>query len=378
MRAGSPPGVLPAYRALVRDGTWRRDPAQERAAGTLQALSDRLARQAPPKRRGWAERLGFRRRPEENVRRGLYLFGAVGRGKSALMDLFFDGAPVARKRRVHFHAFMLDAHARIHAHRQRIREGKARADPIPPVADDIAAEAVLLCFDEFQVHDPADAMILGRLFSGLFDRGVTVVATSNRAPDDLYRGGLNRELFLPFIDLLESRVEVLALDGARDHRLARLKTMPVYFSPLDGDTDAKLDEAFAGLANGAPAAPQVLEAQGRTIAVPAAAAGIARFAFDDLCRQPLGAADYIEIARQFHTVFLAGVPVMEARRRNEARRFVNLIDVLYDHGVNLICSAEGPPDRLYVEGDGAFEFRRAASRLMEMQSEAYLAAEHRA
>ena len=376
MRDRSRPGVLPAYRALVRDGTWRRDPAQERAAGKLQTLSDRLARHAPPKRGSWAERLRFRRR--ENVRRGFYVFGAVGRGKSALMDLFFDGAPVERKRRVHFHAFMLDVHARVHAHRQRIKEGKAKADPIPPVADDIAAEAMLLCFDEFQVHDPADAMILSRLFSGLFDRGVTVVATSNRAPDDLYPGGLNRELFLPFIDLLKSRVEILALDGARDHRLARLKTMPVYFSPLDGDTDARLDEAFAGLVNGAPALPHVLEAQGRTITVPAAAAGVARFAFDDLCRRPLGAADYIEIARQFHTVFLSGVPVMEARHRNEAKRFVNLIDVLYDHGVNLICSAEGPPDRLYVEGDGAFEFRRAASRLVEMQSEAYLAAEHRA
>ncbi len=367
---------MASYRALIRDGAWTRDPAQEPAIETLQGLSDRLARRVPPKRRTWAERLGFRRR--EDARRGLYMFGGVGRGKSALMDLFFDGAPVDRKRRVHFHAFMLDVHARIHAQRRRIREGGARADPIPPVAADIADEAGLLCFDEFQVHDPADAMILSRLFSGLLDRGVTVVATSNRAPDDLYEGGLNRELFLPFIDLLKSRVEVLALDGARDYRLARLKTMPVYFSPLDGDTEAKLGKAFATLADGAAAAPQTLEVQGRTVTVPLAVAGIARFTFDGLCRRPLGAADYIEIARQFHTVFLSDIPVMEAEHRNEARRFVNLIDVLYDHGVNLICSAGGAPDRLYPEGDGTFEFARAASRLMEMQSEAYLSSEHRA
>lgn len=376
MRDQFSPGVMAAYRALVRDGTWQRDPAQELAAEMLQILNNRLVHYVPSKRRSWAERLGLRQ--QEDVRQGLYIFGAVGRGKSALMDLFFDGAPVKRKRRVHFHAFMLDVHARIHVHRRRIKEGKAKADPIPPVATDIADEAVLLCFDEFQVHDPADAMILSRLFSELFDRGVVVVATSNRAPDDLYQGGLNRELFLPFIDLLKSQVEILALHGARDYRLSRLKTMPVYFSPLDGDTDARLDEAFANLADGAVTASQNLEVQGRTMAVPVAAAGIARFTFDDLCRQPLGAADYIEIARQFHTVFLSDIPVMKANHRNEAKRFINLIDVLYDHGVNLICSAEGAPDQLYTEGDGTSEFERAASRLMEMQSEEYLAKEHRA
>ena len=208
----------------------------------------------------------------------------------------------------HFHAFMLDVHARIHVQRQRIKEGKAKADPIPPVAAEIAKEAVLLCFDEFQVHDPADAMILSRLFSEMFECGVVVVATSNRAPDDLYSGGLNRELFLPFIDLLKSQVEVLALDSAQDYRLARLKTMPVYFCPLGSDTEIKLDEAFTNLTTGTDPAPQTLEVQGRQIIVPAAAAGIARFTFDALCRQPLGAADYIEIARQFHTLILSGIP----------------------------------------------------------------------
>ena len=372
----SPPSVMAAYRALVHAGAWQRDPAQELAAEMLQILNNRLIHYAPSKRKSWAERLGFKQ--QIDVRQGIYIYGAVGRGKSALMDLFFNGAPIEHKRRVHFHAFMLDVHARIHVQRQRIKQGKAKADPIPHVAVEIAEGAALLCFDEFQVHDPADAMILSRLFSEMFERGVVVVATSNRAPDDLYLGGLNRELFLPFIDLLKTQVEVLALDSAQDYRLARLRTMPVYFAPLGSDTETKLDDAFTNLTNGTDAAPQTLEVQGRTIIVPAAAAGIARFTFDDLCRQPLGSADYIEIARQFHTLILSGIPVMETKHRNEAKRFINLIDVLYEHGVNLICSAEGPPDELYVEGHGAFEFARATSRLMEMQSEEYLAAEHQA
>jgi cell division protein ZapE len=367
---------MAAYRALVHAGTWQRDPAQELAAEMLQILSTRLTHYAPSKRKSWAERLGFKQ--QIDVRQGMYIYGAVGRGKSALMDLFFNGAPIEHKRRVHFHAFMLDVHARIHVQRQRIKEGKAKTDPIPPVAAEIAEEAVLLCFDEFQVHDPADAMILSRLFSEMFERGVVVVATSNRAPDDLYLGGLNRELFLPFIDLLKTQVEVLALDSAKDYRLARLKAMPVYFSPLGSDTKTMLDEAFTNLTNGTDAAPQTLEVQGRMIIVPAAAAGIARFTFDELCRQPLGVADYIEIARQFHTLILSGIPVMAAEHRNEAKRFINLIDILYEHGVNLICSAERSPDQLYIEGHGAFEFARATSRLMEMQSEEYLAAEHQA
>ncbi len=372
----APVGMMAAYRSLVREGTWQRDPTQELAAEMLQILNNRLTHYAPSKRRSWAERLGFKQ--QADVRQGIYIYGAVGRGKSALMDLFYDGAPIEKKRRVHFHAFMLDVHARIHAQRQRIKEGQARSDPIPPVAAGIAEEAILLCFDEFQVHDPADAMILSRLFSEMFENGVVVVATSNRAPDDLYKGGLNRELFLPFIELLKSQVDVLGLESARDYRLARLKTMPVYFTPLESSTETKLDEAFAKLTDGAMPTAQILEVQGRSITVPVSAAGIARFTFDDLCRQPLGAADYIEIARQFHTLFLSDIPVMEAKHRNEAKRFVNLIDVLYEHGVNLICSAGGPPDRLYTEGQGTFEFARAASRLMEMQSEEYLAAEHQA
>lgn len=371
-----PVGVMAAYQALVREGTWRHDPAQVLATETLQILSNQLPSYAPSKRRSWAERLGFKQQAE--VRQGLYLYGAVGRGKSALMDLFYDGAPVDMKRRVHFHAFMLDVHSRIHTQRQRIKEGQAKSDPIPPVAVGIAQEAALLCFDEFQVHDPADAMILSRLFSELFKHGVVVVATSNRAPDDLYQGGLNRELFLPFIDLLKSRVDVLALDSAQDYRLARLKTMPVYFSPLGHSTDTKLDEAFIKLTGGAMPVAHTLEVQGRSLNIPASAAGIARFTFDELCRQPLGAADYIEIARQFHTLFLSNIPIMEAKHQNEAKRFVNLIDILYEQGVNLICSAEGQPEQLYTEGRGAFEFNRATSRLVEMQSEEYLAAEHQA
>lgn len=371
-----PVGVMAAYQALVHDGTWQHDPTQVLAAEMLQTLSDRLGYYVPSKRKSWAKRLGFRQQTE--LRQGIYFYGAVGRGKSALMDLFYKNAPVAMKRRVHFHAFMLDVHSRIHAQRKRIKEGQAKPDPIPPVAAEISQEAALLCFDEFQIHDPADAMILSRLFSKLFEHGVVVVATSNRAPDDLYQGGLNRELFVPFIDLLKSRVDVFALDSAQDYRLARLRNMPVYFSPLGPSTDTKLDEAFIKMTDGATPISQTLAIQGRSINVPASVSGIARFTFDELCRQPLGAGDYIEIARQFHTLFVANIPIMEAKHQNEAKRFVNLIDVLYEKGVNLICSAEGQPEQLYTGGQGTFEFARATSRLMEMQSEEYLAAEHHA
>ncbi len=368
-------GPIHVYRRLVKAGEWQADPAQELAAEKLQLLHVRLSGYDPHAQSGWT--LPFRRSRNQEAPQGLYLYGDVGRGKTALMDVFFENIAVERKRRTHFHAFMIDVHARIHAWRQAAKQGGPDGDPIPPVAKALAAEAWLLCFDEFQVSDTADAMILGRLFLSLFDNGVVVVATSNRPPDDLYLGGLNRDLFLPFIDMLKSRLEPLALDGDKDYRLARLKQAPVYFSPLGPETDARMDEAFDRLTDHAVTSSETLDVQGRTLTVPACAHGTARFSFAELCEQPLGAADYLEIALQFHTVFLDRIPKMGLEKRNEARRLINLIDVLYDQRVNLVCSAEVAPGELYEEGDGKFEFARTESRLIEMQSEDYLAAAHR-
>ena len=289
--------------------------------------------------------------------------------------MFFATLPLAQKRRVHFHAFMIEVHKRIHAWRQA-RQDTTPGDPIVPLARDLAAIR-LLCFDEFQVHDVADAMILGRLFEALFELGVVIIATSNRPPDELYTGGINRELFLPFIALIKQRLDVVVLDGPADYRLARLNHQPVYFTPLGAETDAQVEAAFQHLADGTQPLPQQLPVQGRLLEVPAATGGIARFGFTGLCQEAVGAADYIEVARQFHTVFVEHIPRLEAAERNAARRLVNLVDVLYEHNVNLICSAEAEPDQLYLKGDGTFEFARTASRLMEMRSREYLSAPHR-
>ncbi len=369
-------GPIHTYRRLVREGEWQADPAQELAAEKLQLLHLRLAGYDPHAQSGWT--LPFTRGRNQEAPQGLYLYGDVGRGKTAVMDVFFENVAVERKRRTHFHAFMIDVHTRIHAWRQAAKQGGPDGDPIPPVAKALASDAWLLCFDEFQVSDTADAMILGRLFLSLFDNGVVVVATSNRPPDDLYLGGLNRDLFLPFIDMLKSRLEPLALDGDQDYRLARLKQAPVYFSPIGPETDGLMDEAFDRLTDHAVPSSETLDVQGRTLTVPACAHGAARFSFAELCEQPLGAADYLEVALQFHTVFLDRIPKMGLEKRNEARRLINLIDVLYDHRVNLVCSAETAPGEIYEEGDGKFEFARTESRLIEMQSEDYLAAAHRA
>lgn len=366
-------GPLARYRRRVAAGGLKADPCQELAAEKLESLAHALADYRPAEGTGgWRERLGLARRPDP-APQGLYIFGAVGRGKSMLMDLFFEGAPVARKRRVHFHAFMLEVHQRLHELRQGEDNG---GDPIPPLALQIAADATLLCFDEFQVTNIADAMILGRLFAALFERGVVVVATSNTAPDDLYANGLQRDRFLPAIAMLKENLDVLELDGDIDYRRTRIKGMRVYHTPLGAASTQALDQAFAQLTEGADPAPDKLMVQGRVLTVSRAARGVAMASFTELCEKPLWAGDYLALATHFHTLILDGVPVLAADQRNEARRFITLIDALYEHRVKLICAAAAIPEQLYTTGEHAREFDRTASRLFEMQSEDYLASPH--
>jgi cell division protein ZapE len=371
--------VAARYNALVQAGAIERDPAQVAVVGRL----DRLAREIGERRLaqksstlGW---LFGRRSGEGTPLRGLYVWGSVGRGKTMLMDLFFEACPARRKRRVHFHAFMGDVHERIHAHRQAVKLGRAGGDdPIAPVAAALAEEAWLLCFDEFSVTDIADAMILGRLFTALFGHGVVVVATSNVEPDRLYEGGLNRTLFLPFLDLLKARVEVVRLDARTDFRLEKLSGAPVYHVPPDERAKAALDEAFRRLSGRPRGERTTLSVKGHVLEVPQAAGGVARFSFADLCQKPLGAADYLALARDFHTLIVEGIPRMGLAERNEAKRFITLVDTLYDRNVKLIASAEAEPPELYraEEGREAFEFDRTASRLIEMRSEGYLSLPH--
>jgi cell division protein ZapE len=309
--------------------------------------------------------------------RGIYLWGGVGRGKSMLMDLFFAHATTEPRRRVHFHEFLIEVHAAIHTHRQHSGD-----DPIPVVAAVVAASAKLLCFDEMQVRDVADAAILSRLFTALFEAGTMIVATSNRPPADLYKDGLNRQLFLPFIALLEDRLDIVPLNGPVDYRLDRLGGAPTYYVPNGPEATAALSDAFFRLTD-FPVEDRVRVPSetiavpgGRSLFVPKAIKGVAVFSFSRLCRAALGAADYLAVARRFHTVILVGVPVMGPANRNEAARFVTLIDELYEHRVKLLIAADAPPQELYPAGDGAFEFERTVSRLQEMQSADYLALGH--
>ena len=363
--------VKQLYQARLSAGLLSPDPAQAEAAERLDKLARTLAAT-----RSW---FGGGEKP-----RGLYIWGAVGRGKSMLMDMFFEAAPVKRKRRVHFHDFMLEIHAFIfewrklsqaerRKHPAHVRD--AGDDPIAPAAKHVADGAALLCFDEFHVSQIADAMILGRLFEQLLDRGVTVVATSNRKPSDLYRDGINRQLFVPFIKRLEDELDVIELKAARDYRLERLTSAPVYYSPLGREADAAMDAAFARLTAGVAATPDSLDVQGRKVKIPRQASGVARFTFEDLCTRPLGAADYLTIARHYHTVLIDHVPKMGLDQRTWAARFVTLIDALYESKTKLVMSAAAQPDDLYVAGDGAFEFQRTASRLHEMRSADYLGSE---
>jgi cell division protein ZapE len=357
-------GPMALYRQRIAAGLIEPDPAQRRAVEKLQLLWMRLADYNPakPKRVGLGLFGWGRERIEEKVVPGLYLYGGVGRGKSMLMDLFFEAAPVARKRRVHFHAFMQEVHKGIAAAR-----AKGVTDPVQPVADAIADGATLLCLDEMQISDITDAMLVGRLFERLFERGTVVVTTSNRAPDELYKNGLNRNLFLPFIALIEERLDVHELASATDHRLDRLHGAPVYYAPLGREAAAALDVAWSSLAGG-PGRPLELTVSGRTVTLPAFRGGVARASFADLCAKPLGPADYLAIAEAIDVLILDDVPTLSRARNNEAKRFVTLVDALYEAKVRLIVSAAAEPDSLYMEGEGAFEFERTASRLHEMRS----------
>lgn len=361
-------GPGPRYRALCRAAELTGDADQNLAADKLQALYERLAaREAHSPPRWWRKKS-----PASGAElRGLYLHGAVGRGKSMLMDLFFHEASLAAKRRVHFHAFMQEVHGELFRHRQ----GPAgRGDPIPALAQRLAKAAHLLCFDEFQVTDVADAMILGRLFEALLDRGVIIVATSNAAPDDLYAGGINRQLFLPFIEMLKSRMDVLHLGGDTDYRLLRLAGQPVWHSPLGEAASAALDAAFAALTDGETAPPETLAIQGRGLLVERHGRNVARFGFAELCARPLGPADYLAIARRFHALVLSDIPLLTPELRNEARRFTTLIDALYEAKAKLIASAAASPQALFQGPDSAAA--RCISRLMEMQSADYRARSH--
>ena len=365
-------GVIERYRALVAAGELRPDPDQQAAAMRLNALQQEL--EAAPPRGSTLWKL-LRKAPEPP--RGLYMWGGVGRGKSMLMDLFFDSVRIPRKKRVHFHEFMLDVHARL----AEVRKAE-KGDPIPPVVDALAEEARLLCFDEMVVNNMADAAIMSRLFTGLLDKRVTVVTTSNRAPDDLYKDGLNRQLFLPFIDLIKDRLDVLTLDGPTDYRLDRLGDAQLWHSPNGPEATRALSEAFFRLTDypvedRAKVPAEDIQVQGgRSLHVPKSLKGVAVFSFKRLCAQARGAPDYLAIARRFHTVILVGIPVLGPENRNEAARFVTLIDALYEYKVKLLASADAEPVQLYPSGDGAFEFERTVSRLMEMQSDDYLALGH--
>lgn len=368
--------VRQRYDHQVSSTALERDQAQERIATELDQLIDEIsAKRLAHKSSALGWLFAARRKTHEAVK-GLYVHGSVGRGKTMLMDMFFELVPVRRKRRVHFNDFMADVQDRIQKHRQARKDGTVKEDdPIPPVARGLADEAWVLCFDEFSVTDIADAMILSRLFSALFANGVVLVATSNVAPHDLYRDGLNRQLFLPFIAILERYTKVVSLDADKDYRLEKLARTPVYLAPADEAAERMMDEAWAAMTHGAPTTETVLAVKGRQVLVPRAAGDAARFSFADLCEKPLGARDYKVLADRFDTFFIDRVPVLDQTLRSATKRFILLIDTLYDRRKRLILSADVSPDRLYAGRPGvteAFEFDRTASRLIEMQSRDWL------
>ncbi|MCS0496738.1 cell division protein ZapE [Ancylobacter sp. MQZ15Z-1] len=372
------------YVARMAAGDIAPDPGQAKIVAALAQLEQRIATRRLARKSsalGWL----FARREDTIPKvRGLYIHGAVGRGKTMLVDLFYESVAVRkRKRRAHFHEFMIDVHARIHQVRGDMKSGRIKeGDPIAIVAGALYEEAWLLCFDEFHVTDIADAMILGRLFEKLFDFGVVIVATSNVAPQDLYKGGLNRALFLPFIAMIEQHMEVVQIESPTDYRMEKLGGVRTWYVAGPQQSMAEIDHEMdiiwrrvAGTDGGAPAS---ITSAGRTIHVPHAGAGAARFSFEDLCGNPLGAADYLRLARAYHTILIDHIPQLDQDRRNEAKRFITLIDELYEKGVKVVASAEAEAETLYTgtEGAEAFEWARTVSRLHEMRSSDYIARPH--
>ncbi|WP_454616014.1 cell division protein ZapE [Bradyrhizobium cenepequi] len=377
MLSTSPSSFRAHYQALIDSGAIEADPEQARAADAFGALEDRLTSYKPSRKQGLFGRLfgGDKNEPP----RGLYVHGEVGRGKTMLMDLFFQQCPIEHKRRAHFHEFMAEAHERIYGYRQQIARGEiADSDVIALTAQAIFDEAWLLCFDEFHVTDIADAMILGRLFAKLFELGTVVVATSNVAPEDLYKGGLNRALFLPFITQISEHMDVLRLDARTDFRLEKLAGGKMWLVPVDEEAGAALSTAWARMTGNAPCKPREIPIKGRILHVPCSSHGVARFSFAEICEKPLAASDYLRLAHDYHTILIDRIPVMDLPDRNAAKRFISLIDTLYDNAVKLMASAEANPVSLYLatEGVEANEFKRTSSRLIEMSSASYLALPH--
>jgi cell division protein ZapE len=364
------------YRELVSAGDIEYDAAQEEAVRQLQHLYDHISRPDffdEKHIKGGFLRSFFRRNTRPDHPGGIYIWGKVGRGKSMIMDLFYSSLPLKKKKRVHFHTFMLDVHRRVH----ELRKQETTKDPLLIVACDIAEKYDVLCFDEMQVHDITDAMILARLFTVLFNQGTVVLFTSNRPPESLYLHGLQRERFLPFIQLINERLQIAELNAKEDYRTGQLASLNrVYYFPLDEDADAFLDASFQQLCSGMKPQTQTVEVQGRELAVKIACRDVAVFDFSELCGQPLAALDYLALVAVFRTFLVRNIPQMNKEKRNEAKRFVTLVDVLYEQNAKLICTAEVPPQQLYVEGEGSFEFERTVSRLLEMQSKRYLAASH--
>ena len=370
------PSFLKHYEALIASGAIEPDAAQREVAEAFGDLGQRLSHYKPRKN-GLLSRLFADK--DNGPPRGLYVHGEVGRGKTMLMDLFFQVCPIEHKRRAHFHEFMAEVHERIYGFRRQISRGEIPdADVIALTASAIFEQAWLLCFDEFHVTDIADAMILGRLFARLFELGTVVVATSNVAPEDLYKGGLNRSLFLPFIAQIEEHMIVLRLDARTDFRLEKLAGVKMWLVPADAAAASALDRAWAKMTGKAPCRPRDISIKGRTLHVPCSANGVARFSFADICEQPLAASDYLRLARDYHTLMIDRIPVMDYSERNAAKRFITLIDTLYDNGVKLMASAAADPLSLYLatEGVEANEFKRTSSRLIEMGSESYLGLPH--
>ncbi len=364
-----------AYNQLIEQGVLHFDDAQFQVMQKLSTLHDNIinmGNQPTPYWQKLSVNFGIYKKPLPEFK-GLYIYGGVGRGKSMLMDLFFDHIDIKRKRRVHFHEFMQELHAEMHKARKNMKRHKYKyEDPLEPVAKKISDDAELLCFDEFQVSDIADAMILGRLFTKLFAAGVIVVATSNRIPTDLYKHGINRQLFTPFIDLLQEKCEIINLDSLKDYRLDKLMEHQTYFSPNNATARTQMDEVWGLLTDNAKGIKTHLNVQGREVEIAKSHKNVARVSFNDICAKNLGAADYLAIASKYKNILMDDIPQLSPEYRNEAKRFVIFIDALYEQKVNFICSAETEVNNLYLKGDGVFEFDRTISRLIEMRSKDYI------